>query len=63
MVRKTRKIKCSDCAKEMNGSDYDWYMATKERKCCSCTVKQLDKQGKETEKLGKEFDEVLAKFK
>lgn len=61
-MKKPREIKCKDCGKELKGTDYDWFLATKERKCCACTVKKLDRQGKQTEKMGKEFDTMLEKF-
>lgn len=62
MVRKTRKIKCNNCKKALEGTDYDWYLSTKERKCCACSVKELDEQGKKTEQMGKDFDTMLEKF-
>ena len=47
----------------MIGTDYDWYLATKDRRCHVCTIKKLEREGKEIDEVGKEFDEVLAKFK
>jgi len=38
-------------------------MATKDRKCCECSVKEMDKEYEELDKLNVELNDVLEKFK